>query len=111
MTAQKLIAETRMKFVIGTAWFGIFISIANLLAFAKLWIGEFSAIGIPDVVVYAGLPLLYIFGCWFTGHLYQVMGFYGAEATFNNRKGNPEFMEVYEAVKRIEQKIDKKEEP
>ena len=109
MTLKNVVAETRQKFIIGTGWLGTVISIASLLTFAKVWVSDFARFGIPEGIVYVGLPIVYIVGCFLIGHFYQRFGFYGAEATFNNRKGNPEFMEVYEAVKRIEKKIDEKE--
>ena len=109
MTLKTIIAETRQKYNIGTGWLNTFVSIAGLLTFAKVWISEFESFGIPAMLVYAIVVIGYIVGCYTWGHFYQRLGFYEAEATFNNRKGNPEFMEVYEAVKRIDKKLGEKE--
>lgn len=106
---QTFVAQIRMRFIIGVALVGIALSVAQLLTFAKIWVEEFEKWGIPAMVLYIALPLLYVVSCWGVGYLYQTWGFYAAEASFNNTKGNPELMQIKATLDRIEKKFNEEE--
>ena len=99
MNLQYWFGSNRDRYVIGTTLFGITISIINILSFAKLWVADFEAMGIPPIALYIGIPAGYIFGCWFTGFIYQITGIYAQEASFNNQHGNPEFSQMIKDIR------------
>jgi hypothetical protein len=100
-----VIARNKLRFFIGTAFLGVFMSIFNFLTFAKVWSGTFEYYGIPLTVIYAAIPLAFIIGCWYFGYWYEMNKLWEYEVVHQTKNLNPQFNELMDDVKEIKKHL------
>ena len=92
MFDKKFIARSRLRFGLGLGIIGSFLTIINMLTFAKVWQPTFESWGIPMLFMYFVLPFGYLVTCWAIGYLYDVKGIWKEETSHSNAYLNPEFV-------------------
>jgi hypothetical protein len=108
MIDKKFVARHRLRFTLGSGIIGTFFFVINLLTFAKVWEETFNFYQVPIIIIYIGLPSLYIFSCWIVGYIYDVKGFWKEEASHANRELNPEFVDMMHDIKDIKKYMEEK---
>jgi hypothetical protein len=106
MIDKKFIARHRLRFSLGLGIIGSFLTVINMLTFAKVWEETFKFYSIPMIIIYAVLPLGYIIVCWFIGYFYDVKGIWKEETSHSNANLNPEFLVLCENVVKLDEKLD-----
>jgi len=106
MFDKKFIARSRLRFTLGLGIIGSFLTIINMLTFAKVWEGTFIYYGVPMLIIYIILPMGYMISCWCIGYLYDVKGIWKEETSHANANLNPEFVVLCENVVLLNEKLN-----
>jgi|WetSurMetagenome_2_1015567.scaffolds.fasta_scaffold07071_12 hypothetical protein len=106
MLDKKFIARSRLRFGLGVGIIGSFLSVINILTFAKVWQPTFENYGIPMAVIYIIMPVGYLSICWMIGYLYDVKGIWKEETSHSNAFLNPEFVVLCDGVVNLSDKVD-----
>lgn len=84
---------------------GIFLSILNILTFAKVWQSSFEFYNIPLLLIYIAFPIGYIILCWGVGLWYEQSGLWGEENSHINNNMNVEFLKLCKDMDKIKEKL------
>jgi len=106
MIDKKFIARSRLRFTLGLGVVGSFLTIINMLTFAKVWQQTFESWNIPMLFMYFVLPVGYLITCWFIGYFYDVKGIWAEETSHQNAYLNPEFVVLCDNVVKLDEKLD-----
>lgn len=103
---KKFIARSRLRFTLGLGVIGSFLTIINMLTFAKVWEETFKFYNIPMIIIYVVLPVGYMITCWWIGYLYDIKGIWAEEVSHQNEYLNPEFVVLCDNVVKLDEKLD-----
>lgn len=107
----EFIARMKLRFFIGWAIISIPANILNLETFAKVWASTFEFYGIPAVLVYAAIPVLFMLSCYYVGHFWDMWGIWNRENDYINRVNNPQFVDVMNDLNDIKELLQKERKP
>lgn len=102
------VARSRLRFTLGVGFVGYGLSILNILTFAKVWSDTFEFYGIPVIIIYILLPILFAASCWYIGYMYDTRGYWSRENSHINENMNPEFRQICRDVTYIKKLLEDK---
>ena len=96
------------RFTRGFTRAGVIVGIINVLTFAKVWQSTFDQFGIPLLAVIIAIPIGFVTACILIGVLEERSGVWGDDTLHIWEMAGWNPVELTEAVKRIEKRLEEK---
>lgn len=101
----KRVGRNLQYFQTGWSYVGMAIGLLNLWTFAKVWQGTTDYLGIPFLLVIAGLPLIVVCGARLFGKFFYQKKLAAGMMEVCNNQGNDEFLKMRDDVENIRSDI------
>ena len=105
---SKTIGRVYYKFQIGFSPLSYILTFVGFLTFAKVWQSTFEFYNVPFIVAMVGFPLAMLITAFILGEIMIRKNVKAEMTSLVNTEGNPEFKELCERLRRIEELMVKK---